>query len=128
VRSYLISLAGGAVISAGCGGLPPVHPLTLLFPTQDCRQLPSPCIGFVSCDGLGITKLHINVSSASTSEDTESLCVVDSSTADTKVYYQPGQDAYFIKASYTSTTSTVMLSSGPFSEDETKTPWTLPVH
>ena len=127
-KNSILSAIGAAAMAAGCGGLPPTHLLTLLFPIQDCHVTPSPCMGFLGCYDLGITELQINVGSSHSSEDSTFLCDTNAVTVTTKVYYQPAQDSYLISASYIHDSSTVDLSSGPFSEDQTTTPWTLSVH
>lgn len=127
-KGFILSALGAAALAAGCGGIPPTHLLTLLFPIQNCHVTPSPCVGFLGCYNLGISKLTINVSSAHSSEDSNVLCNTNAASSDTTVYYQPNQDFYLVSAGYIHNNSVISLSSGPFTEDQTKTPWTLAVH
>lgn len=126
--SAVIALIIAAV--AGCGNeIPPLHPLILEFPIIDCRVDPSPwCIGYKGCPELGIRNIYFNVSSPDSSVDTTFWCTMSVPKGTIEIYYEPGHETYTINANYTRDNITTNLSSGPFAEDQTKTPWTLQIH
>ena len=130
-RIVTLLLASEAAIGTGCGPPPQQHPLTLVLPITDCSQESPPprlCPGYLVCYDLGINLIQIVVGPFHP-ETTRLLCQVPQSapTLTYEVYYQPGQENYAVEATYTRNGSPVAISSGPFSEDESQTPWTLSI-
>ena len=126
-RTIGMLLALGIASVNGCGGasgIPPLHPIELVFPPNDCSQATDLCVPWKGCYVLGLKRLTVRVGPDSP-EETTLLCDLNAPAATTQVYYRPGHDSYVIDASYTRNGETISMSAGPFSEDETQTPWVL---
>lgn len=124
-RIVSLFILGTAALTTGCGEpLPPLHPLTLVFPPKACKDRPPPCVDYTSCYDLGIRSLLVTVG-PSHPEDTKIFCMVSGPSALTGAYYQPGQGPYLLNATYTQNAIAVTITAGPFDEDESSTPWTL---
>ena len=124
-RIIIPFVLSATALVAGCGEpLPPLHPVTLLFPTKPSMDRPPPYVAYASCYDLGIRSLQVEVGPAHP-EDTTILCMVSGPSALTSLYYQPGQGPYTLNATYDKNGKTVAISAGPFDEDENATPWTL---
>ena len=118
-------IAGLVTMSHGCGP-PPLHPLTLVFPKNDCSQISGLCQPWKGCYALDIRLIEVHVG-PSPSEDTEILCLDNVPEITTQVYYQSGKEYYTIDANYEQRGMIIEVNSGPFSEDEILTPWRLPL-
>jgi hypothetical protein len=101
-----------------------LHPLTLVFPANDCSQATDLCVSWKGCFALDVKWINVEVG-PELPEKTVVGCVYDAPALQAQVYYQPGQEPYLIKADYRRGSGTVQIEAGPFSEDETLTPWKL---
>lgn len=126
-RSVEMLLALGIACMTGCGapsGIPPLHPIQLVFPPNDCRQVTDYCEPWKGCYALGVKWLKVRVGPASP-EETTVLCDVSAPGLRTRVYFRPGHESYELDGSYTRGGETISMSAGPFSEDDNQTPWVL---
>lgn len=124
-----------AVVTVGAGagcGAQAEHPLTIVsYKDTGCNPMVDPeCVQFYGCRDLSIKELRIEVGvfhrALVTMPCPESLVSGPFETsAQVKVPYEQGQDFYMIDASFTREGSTTYLTAGPFSEDESATPWRL---
>lgn len=127
----LVFAAATVGLGAGCGA-EAEHPLTIVsYKDTGCNPMVDPeCVQFYGCSDLSIKELRLEVGvfhrALITVPCPESLVSGSSETsAQIKVPYEPNQDFYMIDASFTREGSTIYLTAGPFSEDESATPWRL---
>lgn len=84
------------------------------------------CTPNYGCADLMVTELHVEVG-VFQRELATIPCPASLTQGDVQVMvpYQPEQDLYMIDASFFREGSTVYLTAGPFTEDESQTPWKL---
>ena len=122
-RSGLLSILLASPIF-GCSPAPLLHELTLLSPAKYCSQTGGLCLPYQGCEELGIRKITIHVGPEN-SEETNLICFDNAIGYIMDVYYQPGSSFYMIDAKYIRKGMEFNISSGPFTEDQTVTPWTI---
>jgi hypothetical protein len=124
-RLLLLSGVLLAAAAPGCGSSGQ-HALALVPPMNQCAPMQSGCEQFLGCSDLELTTINISVGVFG-SDATVVDCPPDLNTGSSSVMvaYEPGQDFYMVDANYPRDGETLYLSGGPFSEDETQTPWTL---
>ncbi len=126
-RAGRIFVAVALVVGLGGGCANPAqHQLTLVAPPNQCDANDPSCPPYLGCSDLGITSLSIQVGIYD-GESTDIDCPADlvSGMSQVMVAYDPGEDFYMVDTSFPRDGSTVYLSAGPFSEDESQTPWKL---
>jgi hypothetical protein len=124
-------LVGGFGILLGLGacGETAERPLTLISPLlEPCDRSRDPSCKdlYIGCAELKAERLTFEVGLFDT-ESTTVDCPAELSTgkATVVIRYRPGLSAYAVNTSYTREDELLNVAAGPFSENETATPWLM---